>query len=171
MTIEPMRHAQQGFNLIELMIVLAIIALLAALALPSYRDFTIRAKVSAVLAEIDKVKTDLSSFYAQHGRFPIDAAERQPFAIAAADNNPTIRVLEVKGVGACNANAGCPNARMEVMLQRSVYYGIGGDANSQIRMEGHGGRNGGVVEWLCGPRDIQPLKLQWLPSSCRTPPA
>ncbi|UHD17895.1 prepilin-type N-terminal cleavage/methylation domain-containing protein [Thiocapsa bogorovii] len=166
-----MPQVQRGFTLIEVMIVLAVIGILAALAVPLYRDFAIRAKVSEALLEMGKVKSELSLFYANHGRFPINATERLPFAIKAADHHPSIRVLEVKGVGACNANAGCPNARMEVMLQRSVYNGIDGDAHSQLRMEGHGGPNGVVVEWLCGPRDIQPLKLEWLPATCRHPPS
>jgi type IV pilus assembly protein PilA len=162
---------QQGFNLIELMIVVAIVGVLAAVAVPQYRDYAIRAQVSEALLEVGKVKTDLSLFYANHGRFPINAAERTQFEIFARDNHPSIRRLEVKGVGACNARAGCAKARMEVMLQRSVYNGIGGDANSQLRLEGHGGPNGGVVTWLCGPRDIQPLKLEWLPATCRHPPS
>ncbi|WP_373509062.1 prepilin-type N-terminal cleavage/methylation domain-containing protein [Thiocapsa sp.] len=166
-----MKPNEQGFNLIELMIVVAIIGILAAVAVPAYRDYAIRAKVSEVLLEVGKVKTDLSLFYSDHGRFPINSAERAPFEIVSTDQHPTIRRLELKGVGACNAAAGCAKARMEVMLRRSVYDGIGGDANSQLRLEGHGGPNGGVVTWLCGPRDVQPLKLEWLPATCRHPPS
>ncbi len=166
-----MKPHEQGFNLIELMIVVAIIGILAAVAVPAYRDYTIRAKVSGVLLEVGRVKTDLIVFYAEHGRFPINAGERAPFEIVSTDNHPSIRGLELKGVGACNAGAGCAKARMEVMLRRAVYNGIGGDANSQLRIEGHGGPNGGVVTWFCGPRDVQPLKLEWLPATCRHPPS
>jgi type IV pilus assembly protein PilA len=136
---------QQGFNPIELIIVVAIIGILAAVAVPQNRDYAIRAKVTEVLLEVGRVKTDLSLFYANHGRFPIDSAERVQFEIVSTDDHPTIRRLELKGVGACNTNAGCAKARMEVMLRRSVYNDIGGDANSQLRLEGHGGPNGGVV--------------------------
>lgn len=166
-----MKPHQQGFNLTELMIVVAIIGILAAVAVPAYQDYAIRAKVTEVLLEVGRVKTDLSLFYADHGRFPINSTEREQFDIFPADNHPSIRRLELKGVGACNADAGCAKARMEVMLRRSVYNGIGGDANSQLRLEGHGGPKGGVVNWLCGPRDVQPLRLEWLPATCRHPPS
>ncbi|WP_425470284.1 pilin [Thiocapsa rosea] len=158
------------------MIVVAIIGILAAVAVPAYRDYAIRAKVSEVLLEVGKVKTDLSLFYSDHGRFPVgpDADvgtdERKQFKISPEDKHPSIRVLAVHGVGACNRKAGCPKTRMEVQLRRSVYNGIGGDANSQLRLEGHGGPSGGVVTWLCGPRDVQPLRLEWLPATCRHPP-
>ncbi|MBK1644520.1 hypothetical protein CKO25_07600 [Thiocapsa imhoffii] len=165
-----MKRPEQGFTLIELMIVVAIIGVLAAIAIPQYRDVVIRARVSEVLVAMGKVRTDLSLFYAEQGRFPATAAERAPFEITAADAHPTIRRLQLQGVGACNLNAGCTGTRVEVQLQRSVYHGIGGDANSQIRLEGQGGPNGGVVTWRCGPRDVQPLRLEWLPATCRQPP-
>jgi len=58
------RHIQQGFTLIELMIVVAIIGILAAVALPAYQDYTIRAKVTEGLSLASAIKADLSSSYA-----------------------------------------------------------------------------------------------------------
>jgi type IV pilus assembly protein PilA len=158
----------QGFTLIESMVVVAIIGLLTVLAYPAFQDLMIRARVSEALLVAGKVRTDLSLFYSENGRFPATRAERVPFEIRATDNHPTIRRLELQGVGVCNPGAGCRGTRIEIMLQRSVYMGIGGDANSQLRLEGFGGANRTVISWLCGPRDVQPLKLQWLPASCRT---
>ena len=146
------------------MIVVAIIGVLAAIALPSLRTYVIRAKVTEALIEVGKVKTDLSVFYVVNGRFPINAGERALFGMTTASNHPSIRLLSVSGVGACNANAGCTKSHIEVMLKRDVYFGIDGDQHSQFVLAGSA--SGGVITWTCGPRDVQPLKLEWLPSTC-----
>lgn len=62
----------QGFTLIELMIVVAIIAILAAIALPAYSDYTIRAQVGEGLVNAAALKTGVSEFYADRGEWPAD---------------------------------------------------------------------------------------------------
>ena len=64
------RPRQQGFTLIELMIVIAIVGILAAIALPAYQDYTIRARMSEPLAIAAEAKTTMSEFYASNGRLP-----------------------------------------------------------------------------------------------------
>ncbi len=62
---------QQGFTLIELMIVIAIVGILAAIALPAYQDYTVRAKMSEALANLAEAKTSISEYYAANGVMPL----------------------------------------------------------------------------------------------------
>lgn len=69
-----MKRMQQGFTLIELMIVVAIIGILAAVALPAYQDYTVRAKVSEVVLAVSAPKTSIAEYYQSYGRLPSTAA-------------------------------------------------------------------------------------------------
>ena len=64
------RSVQAGFTLIELMIVVAIIGILAAVALPAYRDYTVRAKVSEVVLAASSGKTSVSEYVNTSGAMP-----------------------------------------------------------------------------------------------------
>src|SRR5690606_34138733 len=63
---------QKGFTLIELMIVVAIIGILAAIALPAYQDYTNRAKMSEVLAFASSGRTAVAEYYQSEGSLPAD---------------------------------------------------------------------------------------------------
>ncbi len=63
-------HKQQGFTLIELMIVVAIIGILAAVAIPAYQDYTTRAKLSEVVGFASAAKTSLYEDFASNGTMP-----------------------------------------------------------------------------------------------------
>ncbi|HMM75434.1 MAG TPA: pilin [Gammaproteobacteria bacterium] len=65
-----MKKVQQGFTLIELMIVVAIIGILAAVAIPAYQDYTIRARVTEGLSLASSGKTAVSEYFASNGTLP-----------------------------------------------------------------------------------------------------
>ena len=65
-----MKAVQKGFTLIELMIVVAIIGILAAIAIPAYQDYTIRAKMSEVILGMSACRTSITAVTCTSGRHP-----------------------------------------------------------------------------------------------------
>jgi type IV pilus assembly protein PilA len=85
-----MRTLQKGFTLIELMIVVAIIGILAAIAIPAYQDYTIRAQVSEGLSLASSVKASTSEFYADRGSWPADLTK---IGITAASTGKYVKTV------------------------------------------------------------------------------
>lgn len=91
-----MKNTQQGFTLIELMIVVAIIGILAAVAIPAYQDYTVRSKVSEGLSLAGAAKLAVAETNASTGAFPGDNATAGLPAAADINGNSVTSV----GVGA-----------------------------------------------------------------------
>ena len=90
-----MNTVQKGFTLIELMIVVAIIGILAAIAIPAYQDYTIRAQVSEGLALAAAAKTGIAESYAQTGQAPATRTIAGMTALATDTSGKYVLSVEV----------------------------------------------------------------------------
>ena len=93
-----MNKVQKGFTLIELMIVVAIIGILAAIALPAYQDYTIRSKVSEALVMASEAKTAVAETAAALGGLANVTAANTGFVSAATTYVASIAITDATGV-------------------------------------------------------------------------
>lgn len=145
-----MRKTQQGFTLIELMIVVAIIGILAAIAIPAYQDYTIRAKVSEPMTFADSAKVSVSEYYQSQGGMP---AGGEAAGISAATSQYI--------AGVTYAQVSTSEAKIEIKLN-STTVGVGGN-DDDIVMDGKG-TSDGTVNWSC---KTSTLTKKYLPANCR----
>lgn len=149
------KSVQAGFTLIELMIVIAIVGILAAVALPAYQDYTIRAKMSEPLALLGEGKTNVSEYYIANGEFPDDSGEAG------------IRTEIDTDIVASMGYTGSAAAGGQIWVRVKP---IGGDivAGSADRFElSVANTNGGSVAWVCRRGATNPVPAKYLPANCR----
>ena len=155
-----MKTVQKGFTLIELMIVVAIIGILAAIAIPAYQDYTIRAQVTEGLNLASDLKAGVGEYYAQNGTWP------------------TLGNLGISGV---TSKAAKYVKEIAVVDGGGINIKFGNQANTKINdkilsLRAAPNDNGDLV-WLCGKHavtgrastatDATDIADKYLPSSCR----
>jgi type IV pilus assembly protein PilA len=145
-----MKKAQQGFTLIELMIVVAIVGILAALALPAYQDYTVRAKVSELAARGDEAKTSVAEFYSTKGYVP---------ATAGSAGFNTARAGYTRSVTCGTTDC------LTINVVGGTLGGSWSVGNDGITLSGITAGYNGQVVWKCKP--LASTKTKYLPASCR----
>ncbi|MCP5204625.1 MAG: pilin [Pseudomonadales bacterium] len=147
---------QQGFTLIELMIVIAIVGILAAIALPAYQDYTVRAKMSEALANLAEAKTSIAEYYAANGYMPTNATT------AGFNSNPNTEIVaSVK----YTSTSGEPIIAAQINFEQIP----GASADAYFALSGYTD-SGRVLRWVCKPGDTSganDMPAKYLPANCR----
>ncbi|MBH6229580.1 pilin [Neisseria meningitidis] len=160
-----MNTLQKGFTLIELMIVIAIVGILAAVALPAYQDYTARAQVSEAILLAEGQKSAVTEYYLNHGTWPSNNSDAGVASTATDIKGKYVKEVKVeKGVITAT------------MLSSGVNNEIKGKKLSLWAK-----RQDGSVKWFCGQpvtRDAatdadvtadsgNEIDTKHLPSTCR----
>ncbi|MBN8714711.1 MAG: pilin [Xanthomonadales bacterium] len=145
-----MKSMQQGFTLIELMIVVAIIAILAAIAIPAYQDYVVRSQVSEGAVLADGAKTAMAEFYSNTGHFPKNNGSAG-LATAASITGQYVSGVDVStAVGKITVSYAGPKANTAIKTSTLILSAF---------------PTAGSVEWHCKGGTVA---SKYLPTSCRS---
>lgn len=140
---------QKGFTLIELMITVAIVGILAAVALPAYQDYTIRAQVTEGISLASGAKAAVSEYHSNKGEFPADNAEAGLTEDGAVGKFVTGVVVDDGVITATFGDQANANLSTETIVLTPSATAAGN------------------LQWSCGGSMVGGDKEKYLPSSCR----
>ena len=156
------KTTQKGFTLIELMIVIAIVGILAAIALPAYQDYIVRSKMSEPAAALAEAKTSIAEYFATNNAVPPTTSKA---GILTNPNKDIVASLYYDSTGS------------RPIITAAIQNGVipGGDAASGLYAFSLSGVTGAgnTLKWVCkstatdvgGTVTVIPTK--YLPSNCR----